>query len=78
MRYDTVGFHPHAAGRMAKRRISETQVMRALNNPEARFYENEGKQVCEITTQTGALLRVVFIEISKTNAYVITAIRIGK
>lgn len=78
MPYDLVTFHPHASGQMRKRHISENQVKRALNDPQAHFYENEGKQVCEVITQTGALLRVVFIETGKTNAYVITAIRIGK
>ncbi len=78
MRYKAISFHPHASGRMAKRYISQNQVKRALNSPEAHFYENEGKQVCEVTTQTGALLRVVFIEISENSAHVITAVRIGK
>ena len=77
MRYEAVTYHPHARLRMRRRKVSENQTFRALNDPNARFYENGDKRVCEITIPTGATLRVVFVETTPKTALVITVIRIG-
>ena len=77
MRYEAVTYHPHARLRMRRCKVSEGQVFRALNDPNARFYENDDKLVCEMTTLTGATLRVVFAETVPKTALIITVIRIG-
>ncbi len=62
---------------MRRRKVSENQTFRALNDPNARFHENDDKLVCEMTTSTGATLRVVFVETAPKTVLVITIIRIG-
>jgi hypothetical protein len=62
---------------MARRKISKNQVERALNNSTANIYTSEGKLVAEVTTQMGATLRLVFVELAPKSAFVITTIRIG-
>ena len=77
MRYETITYYPHARLRMDRRRVSEKQIARALNRPDARIYESEAKLVCEVPTLTGATLRDGFVETAPKAVLVITVIRIG-
>lgn len=82
-RYTRITFHPHARQQMKARKISGDQVRRALNDPDATRYESRARHVAKVQTQTGATLRVVFVEQNKVSAgepgaFVITVISIGK
>lgn len=80
--YAAVGYDPHARERMAERRISPTQVERAIAAPDKHYLSTNppGRTVAEGTTASGKTLRVVYVERpgpAGVEAYVITAIRIG-
>jgi uncharacterized protein DUF4258 len=82
-KYAAVEYDPHVLFQMRDRLISRAQVERVLANsdrvdPSERFPD---QLVAEQATQTGATLRVVYVEQSQaqgTVAYVITVIRIGR
>jgi hypothetical protein len=82
-KYSGVVYDSHAVDRLRLRKISASQVERAIANPDTLTPSTNppGRLVAEQRTAKGATLRVVFTEqetTAGTVAYVITAMRIGR
>jgi hypothetical protein len=66
---------------MRERRISEQQVVRAVNKPDVVKQGQNNRLIAERTTTQGNILRVVYIEVPEglqlVSALVVTVVRIA-
>lgn len=78
MEFERIKLSNHARKRMRQRNIPRGQIMRTLNEPE-RVYSSGDKEVAERPTESGNVIRVVYVErpegYPETDAFIVSLVR---